>query len=87
MNITNAKAMPMLPSTPIDPLISADATDTNWPAMPTETEIYILPDGRIVIADLPAELAPLLAELGQTELSSLPTPEATADPVDDPYGN
>ena len=50
-----------LPSMPIDP------TEIAWPAMPTETEIYILPDGRVVIADLPAELVPLLAELGKPE--------------------
>ena len=41
---------------------------TAWPLMPTETEIYILPDGRVVIADLPAELATMLAQLGQVEL-------------------
>ena len=35
--------------------------------MPTETEIYILPDGRVVIADLPVELAALFAELGAAE--------------------
>ncbi|MBX3015844.1 MAG: hypothetical protein KF832_30270 [Caldilineaceae bacterium] len=35
-----------------------------WPLLPVETEIYILPDGRVVVADLPAELAPLLAALG-----------------------
>lgn len=29
--------------------------------MPVETEIYILPSGEIVIADLPAELAALIA--------------------------
>lgn len=39
-----------------------------WPLMPTETEIYILPDGRVVIADLPAELAAMLAQLGSIEL-------------------
>ena len=33
-------------------------------AFPVETEIYILPDGRIVIADLPAELARPLSQLG-----------------------
>lgn len=32
-----------------------------------ETEIYILPDGRVVVADLPAELAGALARLGQIE--------------------
>lgn len=51
----------MLPSMPIDP------SETAWPLMPTETEIYILPDGRVIIADLPAELALLLAELGEPE--------------------
>lgn len=34
--------------------------------LPVETEIYILPDGRVIVADLPAELAPLLAALGST---------------------
>ncbi len=34
-----------------------------WAAMPTETEIYILPTGEIVVADLPAELAEQLAQL------------------------
>ena len=37
-----------------------------WPLLPVETEIYILPDGRVIVADLPAELAPLLAALGLT---------------------
>ncbi len=36
---------------------------TDFPALPTETEIYILPDGEIVVADLPVELVPLLKEL------------------------
>jgi hypothetical protein len=31
---------------------------------PTETEIYILPDGQVLFADLPAELAELAAQLG-----------------------
>ncbi len=34
---------------------------------PTETEIYLLPDGRIVVADLPAELADAIASLGTVE--------------------
>ncbi len=33
----------------------------------TETEIYLTPDGRIVIADLPAELVELVASWGQVE--------------------
>ncbi len=32
-------------------------TQNEWPALPTETEIYILPNGEIVVADLPVELA------------------------------
>lgn len=41
--------------------VSSDAEA--FPGFPTETEIYILPDGQVVVADLPAELAPLLAAL------------------------
>ncbi|MCB0064325.1 MAG: hypothetical protein KDE19_19510 [Caldilineaceae bacterium] len=37
--------------------------EVEWPALPTETEIYILPNGEVVVADLPAELAELVAEL------------------------
>ena len=51
------------------PSSTADATD--WPALPTETEIYLLPDGRVVIADLPAELAPMAARLGAAEPCAL----------------
>jgi hypothetical protein len=35
--------------------------------MPLETEIYILPSGEVVIADLPAELAARLAAWHQPE--------------------
>ena len=35
-----------------------------WPKLPTETEIYILPDGTVVVADLPLELQPLVDQLG-----------------------
>ena len=38
-------------------------TDATWPTLPTETEIYILPTGEIVVADLPAELAARLSTL------------------------
>lgn len=34
-----------------------------WPLLPTETEIYLLPDGRVVIADMPIELLDLVTEL------------------------
>lgn len=37
------------------------------PLFPTETEIYLLPDGRVVVADLPAELEAALAQLGSFE--------------------
>lgn len=35
--------------------------------LPTETEIYLLPDGRVVVADLPIELAAAIANLGIIE--------------------
>lgn len=41
--------------------------ETDWPALPTETEIYILPDGRVIVADMPYELATLVEALGITE--------------------
>lgn len=40
--------------------------------LPTETEIYILPDGRVVIADLPADLADLAARLGNVDPTGVP---------------
>lgn len=42
------------------------------PAMPVETEIYILPSGEIVIADLPAELAAHLAAWDPPQVDSQP---------------
>jgi len=36
---------------------------TDWPIMPIETEIYLLPDGRVVIADMPVELTELIVAL------------------------
>lgn len=38
-----------------------------WPPLPVETDIYILPDGRVIVADLPQELAARLANLGHVE--------------------
>ena len=52
----------MEPAAP--PLVSSEAGDVQWP---TETEIYILPDGRVVVADLPAELNGLADALGAVE--------------------
>ena len=45
----------------------AYVTDADWPAMPTETEIYILPDGRVVVADMPMELAEAMMLLGDMQ--------------------
>ena len=36
-------------------------------AWPEETDILILPDGRVVVTDLPAPLAAALATLGSVE--------------------
>lgn len=48
--------------------IHADAAQPDaWPLLPVETDIYILPDGRVVVADLPGELATRLAHLGIVE--------------------
>ena len=52
-------------------------TSADRPALPTETEIYILPNGEIVVADLPAELAARL-----DSLSTLSFQEACARPVE-----
>lgn len=59
---------------------------SDWPLLPTETEIYLLPDGRVVVADLPLELAALAAALGVVEPCAIapaadaaaPDPEAGA---------
>ncbi len=55
---TGPEAEHASPATPLQ----GDAE--TWPTLPTETEIYILPDGRVVVADLPAELRELPARLG-----------------------
>ena len=60
------------------PLCAPDPQAAAWPLLPTETEIYILPDGRVVIADLPAELAGLLAQLGHWEAADTPQKGETA---------
>lgn len=71
------KATYTLPST------NSETTENGWPALPTETEIYILPDGRVVIADLPAELAALLAALGEPEPCAISNATETALPQHD----
>jgi hypothetical protein len=54
-----------------------------WPTLPTETEIYILPDGRVVIADLPQELADALAALGACAAHPTPVPDQDSKLTDD----
>ncbi len=39
---------------------------------PVETEIYILPGGRVVVADMPAELADRLAALSDRNRTASP---------------
>jgi hypothetical protein len=57
------------PVTALPPPTSAGNQESldDFPLLPTETEIYILPDGRVVVADLPVELAAILSSLGVTE--------------------
>jgi hypothetical protein len=54
------------------------AWSSDWPVLPVETEVYILPDGRVVIADLPSELAPLVQALGEVEPCAVLDPSAEA---------
>jgi hypothetical protein len=66
-----------------DPLATVPPADSaspsaDFPVLPTETDIYILPDGRVVIADLPAELVPLAAALGAAEPCEI-APDAQPD--------
>ncbi|HHW89223.1 MAG TPA: hypothetical protein GX400_23785 [Chloroflexi bacterium] len=58
--------MSMSPST-VDALPTDTPQPDAWPLLPVETDIYILPDGRVIIADLPGELATRLAQLGLVE--------------------
>lgn len=59
----------------VDPQ-AADGTLDPVLLMPTETDIYILPDGQVVFADLPAELSDLAKALGDVEpVSARPAQE------------
>lgn len=62
VNTQSTEEIRVTPPHPQNPR-AIDATG----AWPVETDIYILPDGRVVVADLPAELAGVLARLGQVE--------------------
>jgi hypothetical protein len=65
----------MLPDKPVE----LKEKNTSWPALPTETEIYLLPDGRVVIADLPAELASLIEQLGRLLQETMPSEAGETD--------
>ena len=54
------------------------AGDLAWSQLPTETDIYILPDGRVVIADLPVELTSIPSALGVVEACEI-APDAQPD--------
>jgi hypothetical protein len=54
------------------------AQDSAWSQLPTETDIYILPDGSVVIADLPAELTSIPSALGVVEACEI-APDAQPD--------
>jgi len=78
---------PIAISTSATSELSPGAVDSQaWPLLPVETEIYILPDGRVVVADLPAELVPLLAALGIADgmpmLANTLTPLPAAEPLE-----
>ncbi|MEZ4865304.1 MAG: hypothetical protein R3C14_28600 [Caldilineaceae bacterium] len=69
-------ATPTSPSTPpkatelaatTEEVLTPAQENSAWPLLPVETEIYILPDGRVVVADLPAELAAIVPALGAVE--------------------
>jgi len=60
---TSAKPDRLTAGVDVDARQSPPGVDA-FPALPTETEIYILPDGRVIVADLPLELASLSQALG-----------------------
>jgi hypothetical protein len=74
----------------MSPSLEPALPELRWPV---ETDIYILPDGQIVVADLPAELAVRLPWLGALEpcelidhehldsFAGFPQPETAADPA------
>lgn len=47
-----------------EPVAQEGAAGSTLPAWPVETEIYILPSGEVVVADLPAELRSLIQAVG-----------------------
>ena len=66
-----------MPDTP--KVAEADNAQTAaWSQLPTETDIYILPDGRVVIADLPVELTSIPSALGVVEACEI-APDVQSD--------
>ncbi len=63
---------------PLHEPLQASAPPAAWPPLPTETDIYILPDGRVVIADLPVELTSIPSALGVVEACEI-APDAQLD--------
>ena len=57
----------------------------DWPLMPTETEIYIMPDGQVVFADLPVELSELVDQLGGVEPCAVELKPESEIPNDSPF--
>lgn len=70
---------------PISTSASSEAADpvAEEIVFPTETEIYILPDGRVIVADLPAELTALVEQLGEAEPCEIAPADASS--VNTPY--
>ncbi|MBE2237245.1 MAG: hypothetical protein IAE81_05615 [Caldilineaceae bacterium] len=64
----------------ISPSLASETASPAGTPFPVETDIYILPDGRIIVADLPAELADRLAQLGHVEPCEI-TSHDTTHPV------
>lgn len=56
----------MKPTSPSEGSSSLDfeAGELDAVGFPTETEIYLLPNGEVIIADMPAELENFLAKIG-----------------------
>jgi hypothetical protein len=61
-----------------DGQVEEDIQAAAWSQLPTETDIYILPDGRVVIADLPVELTSIPSALGVVEACEI-APDAEPD--------
>ncbi|HRA65984.1 MAG: hypothetical protein WAU00_13905 [Caldilinea sp.] len=61
----------------ISPSLAPETVSPAGALFPVETDIYILPDGRVVVADLPAELADRLARLGHVEPCEITSHDTT----------